>query len=145
MAGKLEASENTRTQAEANTQRAMINSAFNEYRFHGTLGDKVQEHRLDKMVFNTIRTELNGKDVGDPEVRELIKREFDLLRSSIGQQSKKVAQTTNKKRVAAATNKAAEKATGKSSAEKTFQDRLDKGDLSSILADGNWMDMLNKL
>lgn len=145
MASKLEDSENTRTQAEINTQRAMINSAFNEYRFHGTLGDKVQEHRLDKMVFNTIRTELNGKDVGEPEVRELIKREFDLLRSSIGQQSKKVAQTTNKKRVAAATKKAAEKATGKSSAEKTFQERLDKGDIGSILSDGNWMDMLKKL
>ena len=138
---KLRQSEETKTKAEQDSQRALINGAFNEYRFAGQLGDKAQEHRLDTMVWRSVVAELNGRDVSESEVREFIKREFDALRSSITNNTRKTAKATQRKRTAKATKKAAAAAT-KVSSDASFDELLAKGDVGAILSDPNWMDKI---
>jgi hypothetical protein len=140
---KLQEAEDTRTKADQDTQRALINGAFNEYRFHGQLSDKNKEHKLDQMVWNNVVRQIDGKDLSESEVREFIKREFDVLRSSIIDNTKKKAVSTKRKKVAKATKKAAAAAT-KVSHESSFDDLVNNGDVAAILSDPNWMDKIDK-
>lgn len=140
---KLQDAEDTRTKADQDTQRALINGAFNEYRFNGQLNDKVKEHKLDQMVWNNVVKQIDGKDLSESEVREFIKREFDVLRSSIIDNTKRKAATTKRKKVAKATKKAAASAT-KVSNDKSFDDHINSGDVAAILSDPNWLDKIDK-
>ena len=142
---KLQDAENTKLEAEKNNQQALIKGAFNEYRFANTLGDPVLEHKLDRMVFNNIKAELNGKDMGDFEIRETIKRAFDDLRGSVNVASKKVAQKSRTTKVAQATKKAAENVNKPSNETTSVREKLAKGDITSILSMENWADIVNKL
>ena len=142
---KLEEAEETKKRAEQDTQRSMITSAFNEYRFAGTLGDPAREHRLDKMVFNTIKSELNGMDASEAEVREIIKREFDALRSSVATNTKVNQMKSKNKKTAQATKKAAKGVNKSSNESSDIASKLAKGDIDGILSMDNWADLVSKL
>jgi len=142
---KVEEAEQAKQQAEADKQRSMINSVFNEHRFAGTLGDKAREHRLDKMVFNTIKSELNGKEVSQAEINELIKREFDLIRSSMSETTKQVKTKNHKNKVAQATKKAAENVNKSSNDLESLREQLSSGNIDGLFARDDWADLVDKL
>lgn len=142
---KLEDAQRKEEEAARSNQSAMFKSAFNEFRFAGTLGDKVKEHKLDKKVWNNIKAELHGKDLNDFEVREIIKAEFDDLRSLINVAGKKAATKARGSKIAKATKKAAQGVNEKSNETSEVSEMLRKGDIQGILSMDNWADLVNKL
>ena len=94
------------------------------------------------MVWNNIVSKLDGRDISEAEVRQFIKREFDVLRSSIIDNTKRKAVASKKKKVAKATKKAAAAAT-KVTKDESFADLLNRGDVLGILSDPNWLDKID--
>jgi len=79
-----EQTEQSKNDAAFDAVSALVTPAFDKFRFDGKLGDSVQEHRLDTMLWNEVSENLAAaEEAGTPITREAARREFRKVSSDI--------------------------------------------------------------
>lgn len=94
MDDKLGKVKEDREVSEIKSLEAKIHPAFDRYRFHGKLGDKDAEHRLDRMLWTDTLTALEDYDEITPE---LVEKEFKTTAQFLGNVIEKQVETNTKK------------------------------------------------
>lgn len=135
----MESIKRDREKADEENTKAVVNPAFNKYRFAGKLNDPVLETRLDKAIWTQAMSEL--AEYPEHEITpSLIDKQFRETAATFNKMVQKQTDKTVKKVIenkkAAAAESAAAKATSgmRSSAEvDTFKDEIRNGNLGSAL------------
>ena len=124
-------------------QQSMLNSVFNEYRFHGQFGDdksaRDQETKADRMLWNESLKVLNGyEEVTQEIIDSVVKEQAEALRGLINRQADRKAKTTRKQVKTQAKAKAQEQVFDdpKNNKQKQkLQSDIKKGNIKDSLAD----------
>jgi len=76
--------EQSKEQSELNELSSVVNPAFDKFRFDGKLGDPVQEHRLDTMLWREVTDNLDSMGEKGVELsREVVRKEFRKVSNEI--------------------------------------------------------------
>ena len=100
----------SKDEAAFDAMTALVTPSFDKFRFDGKLGDSVQEHRLDTMLWNEVSENLaTMEDSGTTVTREMARREFrkvssDLRKMITVQGERKAKKTIAKKKQEATTH-----------------------------------------
>ena len=142
----LKQAEQERKSSEAARTTAMIEPAFNKYRFAGKLGNADREHVLDRMVWRDAREELSALVENGTELTPaLVEREFRKAAAALGETVRDRTKLAEKKRISQKRKQAAEhiqKPDGKSTrpirggrSKSELMDALKNKSISEIMAD----------